>query len=396
MKSALTAITAELEAIRAAGTWREERIITTPQYSRIDTTAKPGVVNFCANNYLGLSTHPELIKAAKASYDDWGFGLSSVRFICGTQGIHKALEKKLSDFLGMDDTILYSSCFDANGGLFETLLSAEDAVISDELNHASIIDGVRLCKAMRYRYKNNNMEDLRAKLTEAKAAGAKKILIATDGVFSMDGYIANLTAICDLADEFDALVMVDDSHAVGFMGEHGKGTHEHCGVMGRVDIITGTFGKALGGASGGYTAARQHIVDLLRQRSRPYLFSNTVAPAICAASIRTIELLEESTALRDKVHENARYFRSQMEKLGFDLLPGEHPIVPVMLYDPHIAHEFARRMLEKGVYVVAFCYPVVPKGKDRIRTQISAGHTKEDIDFAVKCFGEVKAEMGLK
>ena len=396
MKSALTAITAELEAIRAAGTWREERIITTPQYSRIDTTAKPGVVNFCANNYLGLSTHPELIKAAKASYDDWGFGLSSVRFICGTQGIHKALEKKLSDFLGMDDTILYSSCFDANGGLFETLLSAEDAVISDELNHASIIDGVRLCKAMRYRYKNNNMEDLRTKLTEAKAAGAKKILIATDGVFSMDGYIANLTAICDLADEFDALVMVDDSHAVGFMGEHGKGTHEHCGVMGRVDIITGTFGKALGGASGGYTAARQPIVDLLRQRSRPYLFSNTVAPAICAASIRTIELLEESTALRDKVHENARYFRSQMEKLGFDLLPGEHPIVPVMLYDPHIAHEFARRMLEKGVYVVAFCYPVVPKGKDRIRTQISAGHTKEDIDFAVKCFGEVKAEMGLK
>ena len=396
MKSALTAISAELDAIRAAGTWREERIITTPQYSRIDTTAKPGVVNFCANNYLGLSTRPELIEAAKASYDQWGFGLSSVRFICGTQAIHKQLEKKLSDFLGMDDTILYSSCFDANGGLFETLLSAEDAVISDELNHASIIDGVRLCKAMRYRYKNNNMDDLRAQLTAAREAGAKKILIATDGVFSMDGYIANLTAICDLADEFDALVMVDDSHAVGFMGAHGRGTHEHCGVMGRVDIITGTFGKALGGASGGYTAARQPIVDLLRQRSRPYLFSNTVAPAICAASIRTIELLEESTALRDKVHENARYFRSQMEKLGFDLLPGEHPIVPVMLYDPHIAHEFAKRMLQKGVYVVAFCYPVVPRGKDRIRTQISAGHTKEDIDFAVKCFGEVKAEMGLK
>ena len=396
MKSALTAISAELDAIRAAGTWREERIITTPQYSRIDTTAKPGVVNLCANNYLGLSTNPELIEAAKASYDQWGFGLSSVRFICGTQAIHKQLEKKLSDFLGMDDTILYSSCFDANGGLFETLLGAEDAVISDELNHASIIDGVRLCKAMRYRYKNNNMDDLRAQLTAAREAGAKKILIATDGVFSMDGYIANLTAICDLADEFDALVMVDDSHAVGFMGAHGRGTHEHCGVMGRVDIITGTFGKALGGASGGYTAARQPIVDLLRQRSRPYLFSNTVAPAICAASIRTIELLEESTALRDKVHENARYFRAQMEKLGFDLLPGEHPIVPVMLYDPHIAHEFARRMLEKGVYVVAFCYPVVPRGKDRIRTQISAGHTREDIDFAVKCFGEVKAEMGLK
>ena len=395
MKSALTAINAELEAIREAGTWREERIITTPQYSRIDTTAKPGVVNFCANNYLGLSTHPELIKAAKASYDNWGFGLSSVRFICGTQAIHKELEKKLSNFLGMDDTILYSSCFDANGGLFETLLGKEDAVISDELNHASIIDGVRLCKAMRYRYKNNNMEDLRVQLVAAREAGAKKILIATDGVFSMDGYIANLQGICDLADEFDALVMVDDSHAVGFMGDHGKGTPEFCGVMDRVDIITGTFGKALGGASGGYTSARQPIIDLLRQRSRPYLFSNTVAPAICAASIRTIELLEESTALRDKVHENARYFRSEMEKLGFDLLPGEHPIVPVMLYDPKIAHEFAKRMLQKGVYVVAFCYPVVPKGKDRIRTQISAGHTKEDIDFAVKAFGEVKKEMGL-
>ena len=395
MKSALTAISAELDAIREAGTWREERIITTPQYSRIDTTAKPGVVNFCANNYLGLSTHPELIKAAKASYDNWGFGLSSVRFICGTQAIHKELEKKLSNFLGMDDTILYSSCFDANGGLFETLLGKEDAVISDELNHASIIDGVRLCKAMRYRYKNNNMEDLRTQLVAAREAGAKKILIATDGVFSMDGYIANLQGICDLADEFDALVMVDDSHAVGFMGDHGKGTPEFCGVMDRVDIITGTFGKALGGASGGYTSARQPIIDLLRQRSRPYLFSNTVAPAICAASIRTIELLEESTVLRDKVHENARYFRSEMEKLGFDLLPGEHPIVPVMLYDPKIAHEFAKRMLQKGVYVVAFCYPVVPKGKDRIRTQISAGHTKEDIDFAVKAFGEVKKEMGL-
>ena len=395
MKTALTAINAELDAIRAAGTWREERVITTPQYSRIDTTAKPGVVNFCANNYLGLSTHPELIAAAKESYDHWGFGLSSVRFICGTQQIHKDLEAKISKFVGMDDAILYSSCFDANGGLFETLLGKEDAVISDELNHASIIDGVRLCKAMRYRYKNNNMEDLRAQLVAAREAGAKKILIATDGVFSMDGYIANLQGICDLADEFDALVMVDDSHAVGFMGDHGRGTPEFCGVMDRVDIITGTFGKALGGASGGYTAARQPIVDLLRQRSRPYLFSNTVAPAICAATIRTIELLEESTALRDKVHANARYFRSEMEKLGFDLLPGEHPIVPVMLYDPKVAHEFARRMLEKGVYVVAFCYPVVPKGKDRIRTQISAGHTKEDIDLAVKAFGEVKKEMGL-
>ena len=395
MKSALNDFTAELEAIREAGTWREERIITTPQYSRIDTTAKPGVVNFCANNYLGLSTHPALLKAAKESYDKWGFGLSSVRFICGTQQIHKDLERKIADFVGMDDAILYSSCFDANGGLFETLLGKEDAIISDELNHASIIDGVRLCKAMRYRYKNNNMEDLRSQLTAARQAGAKKILIATDGVFSMDGYIANLPAICDLADEFDALVMVDESHAVGFMGKHGRGTPEYCGVMGRVDILTGTFGKALGGASGGYTAARQPIVDLLRQRSRPYLFSNTVAPAICAATIRTIELLEESTALRDKVHENARYFRAEMEKVGFDLLPGEHPIVPVMLYDPKVAHEFARRMLDKGVYVVAFCYPVVPKGKDRIRTQISAGHTKEDLDFAVRCFREVKEEMGL-
>ena len=395
MKTALTAINAELDSIRQAGTWREERIITTPQRSHIDTTAAKGVVNFCANNYLGLSAHPELIAAAKESYDNWGFGLSSVRFICGTQQIHKDLEAKIAKFVGMDDAILYSSCFDANGGLFETLLGAEDAIISDELNHASIIDGVRLCKAQRYRYKNNNMEDLRAQLTAAREKGAKKILIATDGVFSMDGYIANLPAICDLADEFDALVMVDDSHAVGFMGEHGRGTPEFCGVMDRVDIITGTFGKALGGASGGYTAARQPIVDLLRQRSRPYLFSNTVAPAICAATIRTIELLEESTALRDKVHENARYFRAEMEKLGFDLLPGEHPIVPVMLYDPRTAHEFARRMLDKGVYVVAFCYPVVPRGKDRIRTQISAGHSRADIDHAVRAFGEVKKEMGL-
>ena len=383
MKSALTAISAELDAIREAGTWREERIITTPQRSRIDTTKASGVVNMCANNYLGLSARPELIEAAKESYDKWGFGLSSVRFICGTQQIHKDLEAKIAKFSGMDDAILYSSCFDANGGLFETLLGKEDAVISDELNHASIIDGVRLCKAMRYRYKNNNMEDLRAQLT------------AADGVFSMDGYIANLNGICDLADEFDALVMVDDSHSVGFMGEHGRGTAEYCGCMDRIDIVTGTFGKALGGASGGYTAARQPIVDLLRQKSRPYLFSNTLAPAICAATIRTIELLEESTALRDKVHENARYFRAGMEKLGFDLLPGEHPIVPVMLYDPKVAHEFARRMLDKGVYVVAFCYPVVPKGKDRIRTQISAGHTREDLDFAIRCFGEVKAEMGL-
>jgi len=395
MKSALTAICQELEAIRQAGTWREERIITTPQRSRIDTTKADGVVNMCANNYLGLSARPELIEAAKASYDKWGFGLSSVRFICGTQEIHKELEGRIAKFSGMDDAILYSSCFDANGGLFETLLGEEDAVISDELNHASIIDGIRLCKAKRYRYKNNDMADLCRCLEEARAAGCKKLLIATDGVFSMDGYIADLKSICELAEEFDALTMVDDSHSVGFMGDHGRGTAEFCGVMGRVDIVTGTFGKALGGASGGYTAARQPIVDLLRQRSRPYLFSNTLAPAICAASIRTIDLLEESTALRDQVHENARYFRAGMEKLGFDLLPGEHPIVPVMLYDPKIAHEFARRMLEKGVYVVAFCYPVVPKGKDRIRTQISAGHTREDLDFAIRCFGEVKQEMGL-
>lgn len=395
MKSALKAFQQELDAIREAGTWRDERIITTPQSARIDTTAKKAVVNLCANNYLGLSNNPELIAAAKDSYDKWGFGLSSVRFICGTQSIHKELEKKIAAFSGMEDAILYSSCFDANGGLFETLLGPEDAVISDELNHASIIDGVRLCKAKRYRYKNNNMEDLRRCLAEARASGCQKLLIATDGVFSMDGYIANLPGICDLAEAFDALVMVDDSHSVGFMGKHGRGTAEHWGCMDRIDIVTGTFGKALGGASGGYTAARQPIVDLLRQKSRPYLFSNTLAPAICAATIRTIELLEESTALRDKVHENARYFRAGMEKLGFDLLPGEHPIVPVMLYDPKVAHEFARRMLEKGVYVVAFCYPVVPKGKDRIRTQMSAALTKEDLDFAIACFGEVKKEMGL-
>ena len=395
MKTALQDIRKQLDEIRASGTWREERIITTPQTSRIDTTEKKNVVNLCANNYLGLSANPNLIAAAKKSYDEWGFGLSSVRFICGTQKIHKELEARIARFVGTDDAILYSSCFDANGGLFETLLGPEDAVVSDELNHASIIAGIRLCKAKRYRYKNNNMDDLRLQLQDARASGCKKILIATDGVFSMDGYIANLKGICDLADEFDALTMVDDSHAVGFMGEHGRGTPEFCGVMGRIDIVTGTFGKALGGASGGYTASRQEIVDLLRQRSRPYLFSNTVAPAICAATIETINLLEASTELRDRVHANARYFRAGMEKLGFDLLPGEHPIVPVMLYDPKVAQEFARRMLEKGVYVVGFCYPVVPKGRDRIRTQISAGHTKEDLDFAIRCFGEVKKEMGI-
>lgn len=395
MKTALETFETRLQEIRDAGTWREERIITTPQSAHVDTTARKDVLNLCANNYLGLADHPELIAAAKDSYDTWGFGLASVRFICGTQQIHKNLERKIASFVGMDDAILYSSCFDANGGLFETLLTAEDAIISDELNHASIIDGVRLCRAKRYRYRNSDMEDLRTQLAAARKEGCRNIIIATDGVFSMDGYVAKLEEICDLADEFDALTMVDDSHALGFMGEHGRGTPEHCHVMGRIDIITGTFGKAMGGASGGFTAARQPIVDLLRQHSRPYLFSNTLAPAICAATIRTIELLEESTELRDRVHENARYFRSGMEKLGFDLLPGEHPIVPVMLYDPKTAQEFARRMLEKGVYVVGFCYPVVPKGKDRIRTQMSAGLTKEDIDFAVRCFGEVKQEMGL-
>ena len=395
MKTAYAAYQSELDAIRQAGLYKDERIITTPQSSRIDTTQAKGVVNLCANNYLGLSDHPRLIAAAKESYDRWGFGLSSVRFICVTQEIHKELEASIARFVGMDDAILYSSCFDANGGLFETLLGPQDAVISDELNHASIIDGVRLCKAKRLRYRNSDMDDLRAQLVAAREAGCQKLLIATDGVFSMDGYIANLPAICDLADEFDALVMVDDSHAVGFMGAHGRGTPEYCGVMGRVDILTGTFGKAMGGASGGYTAARREIIDLLRQRSRPYLFSNSLAPAICAATLETIRMLEQSTELRDRVHENARYFRAGMEALGFDLLPGEHPIVPVMLYDPKVAGEFARRMLEKGVYVVGFCYPVVPKGRDRVRTQISAGHTREELDLAIRCFGEVRKEMGI-
>ncbi len=382
-----------LEEIRTAGTYKEERVITTPQGARIDTTKTNGVLNMCANNYLGLADHPALIAAAKSSYDTWGYGLSSVRFICGTQGIHKQLESRIASFLGMEDAILYSSCFDANGGLFETLLTDADAIISDELNHASIIDGVRLCKAARYRYKNNDMASLREQLTAA--SGARIKLIATDGVFSMDGFIANLSAICDLAEEFGALVMVDDSHAVGFMGERGRGTHEYCGVMGRVDIITGTLGKALGGASGGYTAAKQEIIDLLRQRSRPYLFSNTVAPAICAASIKVLDLLEESTALRDRLHENTRYFREQLGKLGFDVPKSEHPIVPVMLYDAQVAQVFAKKMLEHGVYVVGFFYPVVPMGKARIRTQVSAAHTKEDLDFAVTAFAAVKAEMGI-
>ncbi|HHT14560.1 MAG TPA: glycine C-acetyltransferase [Clostridiales bacterium] len=393
MKKALQYYLNELQAIEQAGTKKSERIITTEQKAVIDTTVVDGVLNMCANNYLGLSNHPELIAAAKESYDKWGFGLSSVRFICGTQQIHKDLEQEIASFLQMDDAILYSSCFDANGGLFETILTDQDAIISDELNHASIIDGVRLSKAARYRYRNSDLEDLEEQLKKAKDARIR--LIVTDGVFSMDGYVAKLKEICDLADIYDALVMVDDSHATGFMGKNGIGSIEHCGVMGRVDIITSTFGKALGGASGGFTAARQPIVDLLRQRSRPYLFSNTLAPAICAATLQTLKMLKTSTNLRDKVHENAAYFRGLMEKEGFDLLPGEHPIIAVMLYDEHSALEFAEGMLEKGVYVIAFSYPVVPKGKARIRVQISAAHTKENLDFAVQSFAKVKKEMGL-
>ena len=393
MKTAYKYFSEVLNDIKESGTYKNERVITTEQRAIIDTSEVKGVLNMCANNYLGLANNKEIIDAAKKAYDDYGFGLSSVRFICGTQTIHKELEKRIAKFVGTEDAILYSSCFDANGGLFETLLGPEDAIISDELNHASIIDGVRLCKAKRFRYLNNNMEDLRAKLEEAKDCRIK--MIATDGVFSMDGYIANLKAICDLADEYDALVMVDDSHASGFMGEHGRGTAEACGVMGRVDIITSTFGKAMGGASGGFTAARKEIVDLLRQHSRPYLFSNTLAPAICAATIKVIDMLEKDTSLRDKVHENTRYFREQMATKGFDIPESTHPIVPVMLYDAKVAAEFADRMLKKGVYVIGFSYPVVPKGKARIRTQISAGHTKENLDFAIKCFCEVKKEMGL-
>ena len=393
MKKAIEIYQQQLEEIREAGTYKNERIITTPQRARIDTTTSREVLNMCANNYLGLADNKEIIQAAKDTYDEWGYGLSSVRFICGTQQIHKKLEKALAEFLGMDDVILYSSCFDANGGLFETLLGPDDAIISDELNHASIIDGVRLCKAKRFRYKNNDMADLEEKLKEAADCRIK--MIATDGVFSMDGIIANLKGICDLADRYDALVMVDDSHAVGFMGEKGHGSVEYCGVEGRVDVITGTLGKALGGASGGYTAARQEIVDLLRQRSRPYLFSNTLAPAICGASLKTLKILNTSSDALDRLRENTAFFRSEMKKAGFDIIESTHPIVPVMLYDAKIANEFADRMLQKGVYVVGFCYPVVPKGKDRIRTQISAAHTREDLEFAIRCFKEVKAEMGL-
>jgi glycine C-acetyltransferase len=347
----------------------------------------------CANNYLGLAQHPAVIEAARAALDQWGYGMASVRFICGTQAVHKQLEQKLSGFLGTEDTILYGSCFDANGGLFETLLGQEDAVISDELNHASIIDGVRLSKAARYRYKNSDMADLESKLREA--SGARFRLIATDGVFSMDGYIARLPDICELADKYDALVMVDDSHAVGFMGRHGRGTHEYHDVLGRIDILTGTLGKALGGASGGYTSGRREIIEFLRQRSRPYLFSNTLAPPIAAGSIKALDLLLQSTALRDRLEQNTRLFREGMSRSGFQILPGEHPIVPIMLGDAALAARMADAMLAKGVYVIGFSYPVVPQGKARIRTQISAAHTQEDLEFAMRAFAQVKQELGL-
>ncbi len=379
--------------IKEAGLFKGELPIVSSQSAHVKLSDGREVLNMCANNYLGLGDSPRLIEAAKKTYDERGYGVASVRFICGTQDIHKQLEAKISSFLKTDDTILYSSCFDANGGLFETLLGAEDAVISDELNHASIIDGVRLCKAKRYRYKNNDMADLEAKLKEADEAGARIKLIATDGVFSMDGIICNLKGICDLADQYEALVMVDDSHAVGFVGKHGRGTSEYNGVEGRVDIITGTLGKALGGASGGYTSGRKEIIDLLRQRSRPYLFSNSLAPAIAGASIEMFNMLEESTALRDHLEDITVGYRKALVDNGFDVIPGTHPCVPVMLYDEVKTAEFARRMVEKGVYVVAFSYPVVPKGKARIRTQVSAAHTKEDLEFAVKCFCEVRAEM---
>ena len=383
---------AELYEIRAAGLYKGERVIDTPQAARV-SVGERSVLNMCANNYLGLASHPEVIEAARDALDEWGYGLASVRFICGTQAIHKQLEDKLSDFLGMEDTILYTSCFDANGGLFETLLGPNDAVISDELNHASIIDGVRLCKSKRFRYKNNDMADLATQLEAAK--GARRILIVTDGVFSMDGYLANLPAICDLADAHGALVMVDDSHAVGFMGARGRGTHEHHGVMDRVDIITGTLGKALGGASGGYTSGRAEIIEYLRQRSRPYLFSNTVAPSIVAASIKAIELLNASTDLRDRLEANTKLFREQMAGSGFHILKGTHPITPIMLGDAALASRFADAMLEKGVYVIGFSYPVVPQGKARIRTQISAAHTREDLEFAIAKFSEAKAELSI-
>jgi glycine C-acetyltransferase len=385
----------ELAGIRDAGLYKEERIITTQQGPVIDTTALEGVLNFCANNYLGLSSHPAVIEAAIEAIRSHGFGLSSVRFICGTQDIHKELEKRISDFLGMEDTILYAAAFDANGGLFEPLLGAEDAIISDELNHASIIDGIRLCKAHRFRYKHNDMESLEACLKEAQAAGAKRKLIFTDGAFSMDGTIAQLDKICDLADKYEAMVGIDECHASGFLGKTGRGTHEYRGVMDRIDIITGTLGKALGGASGGFTAAKKEIVDLLRQRSRPYLFSNTVAPAIVGASIEVMKLLSNSTALRDKLETNTQWFRKSMTAAGFDIIPGEHPIVPIMLYDAKIAQTFARELLTEGIYVIGFFYPVVAQGKARIRVQISAAHEHEHLEKAVAAFTKVGKKLGV-
>ena len=385
--------TAEIAEIKAAGLWKTERVIASDQKNDITLEGGANVVNMCANNYLGLANNAEVMQAARDSLDEWGFGAASVRFICGTQTIHKTLEERVSRFLGMEDTILYAACFDANTGLFETILGPEDAVISDELNHASIIDGVRLCKAARYRYHHNDMGELEQKLIEARDAGARRILITTDGVFSMDGTVAELGKICDLADDYGAMVHHDDCHATGFMGEQGRGVHEYRGVMDRVDIITGTFGKALGGGSGGFTAARQEIVDILRQRSRPYLFSNTLAPAICAASLKVLDMLEASTALRDTLHDNTRYFRDQMQAHGFAVPEGDHPIVPVMLGDAVVAQKMSERLLQLGIYAIGFFYPVVPQGKARIRVQISAGHTREDLDKAVAAFSQAYSEI---
>jgi len=383
----------QLAEIQRAGLFKSERIITTPQKPHLATSARGEVLNLCANNYLGLADHPEIIRAAHEALDHWGYGMASVRFICGTQKPHKDLEKSLSDFLGTQETILYSSAFDANGGLFETLLGAEDAVISDELNHASIIDGVRLCKAERHRYKNNDMADLEARLKESQKSRFR--MIATDGVFSMDGIIANLPAICDLADKYDALVMVDDSHATGFMGKSGRGTHEYHGVMDRIDILTGTLGKALSGGSGGYTSGRKEIIDLLRQRSRPYLFSNSLPPPVVGAALRSISLLSSSTEWRDRLEQNTRMFRAAMSEAGFNIVPGTHPIVPIMLGDATLAGRMAERLLELGIYVIAFSFPVVAQGRARIRVQVSAAHTTEDLKFAVEAFRKVKQELGI-
>jgi glycine C-acetyltransferase len=392
-KSAKESLEKDLNVIKEAGLWKTERVIASHQKNKITLEDGAEVINMCANNYLGLANHSEVIQAAKDSFSDWGFGLSSVRFICGTQSIHKKLEYKVSEFLGMEDTILYAACFDANTGLFETILSKDDAVISDELNHASIIDGVRLCKAARFRYKNNDMTDLEAKLIEAKESGARRILITTDGVFSMDGTIAQLDKVCDLADKYDAMVHHDDCHAVGFMGKSGRGVHEYCDVMDRVDIITGTFGKALGGGSGGYSSGRKEIIDILRQRSRPYLFSNSVPPSICAASLKVLEMLSNSTELRDRLEKNTHYFRQGMQEAGFDVDDGDHPIVPVMLGDAKLAQKMSKKLLEKGIYAIGFFFPVVPKGKARIRTQISAAHTKDDLDKAIAAFSSTYKDL---